>query len=98
MSEDFNIDDYLNDPDFEEKMQDYKERMIHEAIEHNYENMAKNGVSEWHVRHMNKEEMTQLKETIQFMMKHFIDFEEYEKCILLKNELEKVDKILERVS
>ena len=77
--EDFNIDDYLNDPDFEQKMADYKERMIHEAIEHNYENMAKNGISDWHVRHMNKDEMTQLKETLQFMMKHFLEYEEYEK-------------------
>ena len=92
--EDFNIDDYLNDPDFERKMEDYKELMIHEAIEHNYEN----GISDWHVRHMNKDEMTQLKETLQFMMKHFLEYEEYEKCILMKSELEKVNQILERVS
>lgn len=96
--EDFNIDDYLNDPDFERKMEDYRERMIAEAVESNYNNMSKNGISDWHVRHMNKDEMSQLKETIQFMLKYFIEEEQYEKCILLKSELEKVEQILEQVS
>lgn len=96
--ENFNLDDYLEDPDFERKMEAYRERMIADAVEQNYQNMKENGIAEWHVRHMNKEEMTQLKETIQFMMKHFIDLEEYEKCTLLKSELEKVEDILERVS
>lgn len=95
---DFNIDDYLDDPDFEGKMEAYREKMIHQAVEQNYKNMKENGVSDWHVRHMNKEEMTQLKETLQFMTKHFIEMEEYEKCVLLKSELEKVESILERVS
>ena len=98
MDDEFNIDDYLENPEFERKMEAYKERMIAQAIEHNYENMSKNGISDWHVRHMNKDEMTQLKETLEFMLKYYIDEEQYERCILLKSELEKVDKILDRVS
>ena len=39
MSNDFNIDDYLNDPDFENKMEAYRDRMISEAIDTNYENI-----------------------------------------------------------
>ena len=95
--EDFNIDDYLNDPDFEQKMEAYRDRMIHEAIEHNYENMEKNGLAEWHLRHMANDDIKQLKETVQFILKHFIDLEQYEKCTLLKNELEKIDLIIDRV-
>ena len=35
----FNIDDYLNDPDFENKLENYREKMILEAIEHNFKNI-----------------------------------------------------------
>ena len=96
--EDFNIDDYLNDPDFEKKMEAYREAMIEEAIETNYNNIKENGISDWHVRHMAKDDMKQLKETLVYMTKHYIDLEQYEKCSVLKVELEKVESILERVS
>ena len=43
----FNIDDYLNDPEFENKLENYREKMILEAIEHNYQNIVKNGLSAW---------------------------------------------------
>lgn len=96
--EDFNIDDYLNDPEFEQKMEAYKEAMITEAIENNYKNIKKNGISDWHVRHMERDEMLQLKDTLIYMTKHYIDLEEYEKCGVLKTELDKIESILERVS
>lgn len=98
MNDDFNIDDYLNDPEFEQKMEAYKNAMIEEAIETNYKNIKENGISDWHVRHMEREDMKQLKDTIVYMTKHYIDLEEYEKCGVLKNELDKIESILERVS
>jgi hypothetical protein len=98
MSDDFNIDDYLNDPEFENKMESYREAMIHEAIDANYANIKKNGISDWQLRHMEKQEIVELKETLSFMMKHYIDLEQYERCGLLKSELEKIEMILERVS
>lgn len=98
MDDGFNIDDYLNDPDFEQKMETYREAMIAEAIEANYSNIKKNGISDWHIRHMSKDDIEQLKETIVFMTKHFIDLEQYEKCAVLKPELEKIESILERVA
>ena len=98
MEDGFNIDDYLNDPEFEQKMEAYKNAMITEAIENNYKNIKENGISDWHVRHMERDEMLQLKDTLVYMTKHYIDLEEYEKCGVLKTELEKVERILERVS
>lgn len=98
MEDGFNIDDYLNDPEFEQKMEAYKNAMITEAIENNYKNIKENGISDWHVRHMERNEMLQLKDTLVYMTKHYIDLEEYEKCGVLKTELEKVESILERVS
>ena len=93
----FNIDDYLNDPDFENKLENYREKMILEAIEHNFKNIKENGLSSWHLREMSNTDLVGLKETLIFMTKHFIDSEEYEKCGLLKKEIEKIEEILERV-
>ena len=98
MEDGFNIDDYLNDPEFEQKMEAYKNAMIEEAIETNYKNIKKNGISDWHIRHMERGDMIQLRETIVYMTKHFIDLEEYEKCGVLKKELDKIESLLERVS
>lgn len=98
MNDDFNIDDYLNDPEFENKMEAYREAMIHEAIDTNYENIKKNGISDWHIRHMEKSDMLELRETLQFMTKHYIDLEQYERCGLLKSELDKLESHFERVS
>lgn len=98
MNDDFNIDDYLNDPEFEQKMEAYREAMITEAINTNFKNIKENGLSDWHIRHMDKTEINALKETLIYMTKHYIDLEEYEKCSVLKIELEKVESLLERVS
>ena len=93
----FNIDDYLNDPDFENKLENYREKMILEAIEHNFKNIKENGLSSWHLREMSNTDLVGLKETLIFMTKHFIDSEEYGKCGTLKKELEKIEEILQRV-
>jgi len=90
----FNIDDYLNDPEFENKLENYREKMILEAIEHNYQNIVNNGLSAWHLREMTQTELTGLKETLIYMTKHFIDLEEYEKCQVLQKELNKIEEIL----
>jgi|TARA_B110000977_G_C10669649_1_gene335143 hypothetical protein len=98
MSDDFNIDDYMDDPDFENKMEEYRTQTINEAIDINFDNIKKKGISEWHLRHMPKQELKELKATLIYMTKHYIDFEDYERCAVLKTELEKLESILERVS
>jgi|TARA_B110000459_G_scaffold180186_1_gene206730 hypothetical protein len=97
MDKGFNIDDYLNDPDFEGKLETYREKMILEAIEHNYQNIVKQGLSAWHLREMTNPELKGLRETLVYMTKHFIDDEQYEKCVVLQKELEKIETILEQV-
>tara|TARA_B100000989_G_scaffold287972_1_gene258183 strand:+ start:1686 stop:1976 length:291 start_codon:yes stop_codon:yes gene_type:complete len=95
--EGFNIDDYLNDPEFENKLENYREKMIQEAINHNYQNIVKNGLSTFHLREMTHTNLIGLKETLIFMTKNFIDNEEYEKCSVLQKELKKIEEVLERV-
>jgi hypothetical protein len=47
---------------------------------------------------MEKQEILELKETLTFMTKYYIDLEQYERCSLLKSELDKLESHLERVS
>ena len=76
----------------------YEKFNFDKGIDANYANIKKNGISDWQLRHMEKQEIVELKETLSFMMKHYIDLEQYERCGLLKSELEKIEMILERVS
>ena len=87
--DDFNFDDFLDksNSDFEMKLEEYKERMIQIAIEANYDQMEKNGINDWHLRHMNSDELKSLGATFKMMLEYFEDREEFEKCA----------KVLERV-
>ena len=88
-NDDFNFDDFLDksNSDFEMKLEEYKERMIQIAIEANYDQMEKNGINDWHLRHMNPDELKSLGATFKMMLEYFEDREEFEKCA----------KVLERV-
>ena len=96
--DDFDFEGYMekSNKEWDAKLEMWRERMITEAINANYENIAKNGISDWHARHLNIDELKALNETLHFMTDHFIDLEEYEKCAVLKKEIKKVDEVLEK--
>ena len=68
------------DPQLEAKLEAWREKMIIEAIEANYDNLIEKGVSEWHLRSLEQEEKDQMLRTFQTMLDHFESEEEYEKC------------------
>ena len=70
---------------------------IGQNILNNYQNIVKQGLSAWHLREMTNPELKGLRETLVYMTKHFIDDEQYEKCVVLQKELEKIEAILEQV-
>jgi hypothetical protein len=94
--EDFDFDDFLenSDNEFNAKLEEYKERMIAQAIEHNYDSIINKGISEWHLRMMDQEEIDQLNQTFEVMIDHFEQLEEYEKCAKLVKERIKIQEIL----
>ena len=51
---DFDFDEFMENSsrDFEMKLEEYRDRMMQMAIETNYENILKNGINEYHLRHM----------------------------------------------
>jgi hypothetical protein len=85
MEEDFDFDEFMENSQrkFEGDLATYKERMMLLAIESNYDNIAKNGISEWHLRHLPQSELNDLNETFRMMIEYFQDLEEYEKCSVI---------------
>lgn len=96
MEDNFDFDGFTEDDDtnFEAKLEEYRERMMLEAIEQNYKQIEANGLSEWHLRKMDNSEIMDLQKTLNIMIKHFEVEEEFEKCIVIKKELDKILNIV----
>ena len=99
MEDNFEFNEFMDqsNSDWDAKMETWKERMVIHAIESNFENISKNGIADWDSSHLNVEEMLQLQETIEYMIDHYEDEESYEKCAILKGELDKIELYLEDV-
>ena len=94
--EDFNFDEFMENSnrDFEMKLQEYQENMMKIAIEANYNQIEKNGINEWHLRHMSSLELKDLVQTFKMMIDHFESIEDYEKCAVVLKEQNKINKIM----
>jgi hypothetical protein len=102
MEEDFDFDEFMENSQrkFEGDLATYKERMMLLAIESNYDNIAKNGINEWHLRHLSQSELNDLNETFRMMIEYFQDLEEYEKCSVIlaaKNKIVEALKIKQNI-
>jgi hypothetical protein len=64
-----------------------------EAIETNYEQIEKNGISEWHLRNMESDEVANLNNTLQIMLDHYQDLEEYKKCKVIFDNMKKIEQV-----
>ena len=93
---DFNFDDFMenSNSDFEIKLEEYRDKMIQLAIETNYENVVKNGINEYHLRHMYDIELNDLSNTFRMMLQYFEDIEDYEKCAVILKEQQKINSVI----
>lgn len=93
--DDFDFDHYLNESSkqFESNLEEFRERMMAHAIESNYKSIEDKGISEWHLRHMEIEELAALALTLNTMIDYFVDVEEYEKCSMLKGHLSNIEDV-----
>ena len=96
--EDFDFEDYMNESqkEFEANLEAYKQRMLEAAIESNYNTIAEKGIADWHLRNMDPSELNSLKDTLETMIEHYVELEEYERCALLQKHLNNVDALFER--
>jgi len=94
--DDFNFDEFMenSNSDFEMKLEEYKDRMIRLAIETNYAQIEKNGINDWHLRHMDPTELISLNGTFKMMLDYFEENEEYEKCAKIMKQLNTMDSIM----
>jgi hypothetical protein len=94
--EDFNFDEFMENSnrDFEMKLQEYQENMMKIAIETNYNQIERNGINEWHLRHMSPLELKDLVHTFKMMIDHFESIEDYEKCAVVLKEQNKINTIM----
>jgi hypothetical protein len=97
MEDDFDFDEFMEESNsgFNSKLEEWRERMMIEAIEQNYNQIKEKGISEWHLRNMEQDEILALQGTLDTMLKHYEELEEFEKCALIKKEL---DKVIDAVS
>lgn len=96
MEDDFNFDDFMEESnrDFEMKLEAYQQKMMLMAIESNYQSLEKNGISEWHLRHMHMSELKDLIKTFKMMIDHYEAEEDYEKCALILKEQNKIQRVV----
>lgn len=96
MEDDFNFDDFMEESDeqFNSKLEEWRDRLMIDAIETNYEKIAENGISDWHIRNMDSEELSNLHNTLRIMIDHFEDLEEYEKCKVIFDNMKKIETVL----
>jgi methionyl-tRNA synthetase len=91
--EDFEFDEFMenSNTEFNSRLEEWKERLLIDAINTNYEQIESKGISDWHLRHMDADELKTLKSTLQVMLDHFQNLEEYEKCQVVFNNMKKID-------
>lgn len=93
--EDFDFDTFMEDGEnnFNARLEEWRETMMVEAIEQNYKQIEKNGINPWHLRSMEQGDIVILQGTLDIMLKHYEELEDFEKCALIKKEFDKVTDI-----
>lgn len=87
-----NFEDFLEEDNeqFNAKLEEWQDRLMTQAIETNYKKIEENGISDWHLRNMDDDELVNLHNTLQIMLDHYEDLEEYEKCKVVYDNMSKV--------
>jgi hypothetical protein len=79
---------------FNAKLAEWKERIMERAIQTNFELIKKNGIDPQYLQQVSADELQQLASTLQIMLDHYQDLEEYEKCQLIFDHLQKVQGVM----
>lgn len=90
-----NFDDFLEEGNeaFNSKLEEWRERLMVNAIESNYEQIEANGISLWHLRNMDSKELANLENTLKIMLEHYQELEEYEKCKLIFDNIKNIESV-----
>jgi cell fate (sporulation/competence/biofilm development) regulator YlbF (YheA/YmcA/DUF963 family) len=76
-------ENFDNSQEIVEAAERAREAMIVKAIKENYEKLTQKGFSQSNVEQWSIEEISQLLDTVTYMIEYFEGEEEYEKCAVL---------------
>jgi len=89
------FDDFLEESneEFNSKLEEWQERLMINAIETNFEKIKENGISDWHLRNMDTNELKNLDNTLNIMLEHYENLEEYEKCKVVFDTIQQIKEV-----
>ena len=91
MNEDFEFNEnFMENSEFNAKLEEWRERIMVDAIESNYELIRKNGINDLSLQTMEIEALKDLNTTLHMMIEHYTKLEEYEKCKVIFENVKKI--------
>lgn len=91
--ENSNLSD-INSADFEALIEKLRRVRQNQLIKENYENIVKNGIDIEGIAEYGPENLNRLKKTLEIMIDHYEEKEEYEKCHDIKKFFDEVNKVV----
>lgn len=94
MKNNFDFGEFMEGDDngFNPKLEEWRETIMAELIEQNYKQIEKKGIDPVHLKDMEPNDISALQETLETMLEHYEELEEFEKCAIIKKEFDKVIK------
>jgi len=92
-NEEFEMDDNISQEERIKATEIYN-KLIDKLVRDNYNSIEENGIDivKSRVSLLDEKSIKQLKDTLDFMIQYFIEFEEYEKCAVLNKYVELIQE------
>lgn len=93
--EDFDFEQFMDDSNdkFNGNLNDWRDRLMVNAIESNFEDIQEKGLDPVYLKMMDSEELKNLYDTLNVMIEHYVELEMYENCKLLQDHVEVIEQI-----
>ena len=93
--EDFDFEQFMDDSNdkFNSNLNDWRDRLMVNAIESNFEDIQEKGLDPVYLKMMDSEELKNLYDTLNVMIEHYVELEMYENCKLLQDHVEVIEQI-----
>jgi len=94
--DDFNFDEWAGNShaDFNSNLHEWQEKIMISSIESNFKKIKEKGIDELQLRTISSSEIKDLQNTLQIMIEHYKELEEYRNCKIIFDNLEKINKVL----
>ena len=93
--EDFDFEQFMDDSDdnFNGSLNEWRDRLMVNAIESNFENIKEKGLDPVYLKMMDIEELKNLYDTLNVMIEHYVELEMYENCKLIQDHVNVIERI-----